>query len=297
MKIRSNHLFIKAGGFALLTCTLFISAIAQGALLEYEGFDYSGAILNNQSGGVGWGGVWLDPDNDTPLSNDGLSLTYPQGVFHSPKGSRIVFTSAGEAERTLGTPMNLAVEGNVYYFSALAKRNGDFLFEFIDNSGNVRWRLGGQATNNAALLGVTANYPANNLFPPNETVYLVGKIITRASANDQVYLNIYRLTDTVPSTEPAVWMTSTSGASGVTLTRLQIRNITSTALEVDEIRIGTNYQEVVIGTPQGPPIIAVQPVSVTNYEGLTATFYVSASGLEPLYYQWQKDGIDLPLKT
>ncbi|MGC8742650.1 MAG: LamG-like jellyroll fold domain-containing protein [Verrucomicrobiia bacterium] len=296
MITRGNHYF-SGVAVATLLSVLILGSIANGALLEYEGFNYSSAILNNQSGGDGWGGAWLDSDTDAPLSNDGSSLAYPQGVFHTPSGSRILFSAAGEAERTLGTSMNLAVEGSVFYFSALAKRNGDFLFEFIDNSGNVRWRMGGQSANNAALLGVSANYPANNLFPPGETVYIVGKIVTHSSANDQVYLNIYRQSDTVPSTEPASWMASTNGASGVTLTRLQIRNITATALEVDEIRIGTNYQEVVIGTPQGPPIIASQPVSVTNYEGMTAVFYVSATGLAPLNYQWRKDGVDLPYQT
>jgi hypothetical protein len=59
--------------------------------------------------------------------------------------------------------------------------------------------MGGQSANNAAVLGVASDYPANGLFPAGETVYIVGKIISHSSANDQVYLNAYRLTDTVPS--------------------------------------------------------------------------------------------------
>lgn len=279
----------------LLNLAIGFSGLA--ALFEYEGFDYSDTVLHGKNGGTGWANAWSDSDNDTPLSSDNTSLQFPQGVYHQPVGKRIVFTGAGEAERTLGTSMNLAVEGSVYYFSALVKRSGDFLFEFIDSGTNVRWRFGGQSANNAALLGVSANYPANGLFPPDEVVYVVAKMITHASANDEVFLNIYRLTDTVPASEPTTWMAKTNGSSGVTLTRLQIRNITSTALEVDEIRIGTNYQEVVIGTPSGPPIIAVQPVSITNYQNETAMFMVDATGAAPLTYQWRKDGVELTGET
>jgi len=278
-----------------LTFLVLLAIASQGiaALFEYEGFEYDDTVLHGKNGGAGWANAWSDSDNDTPLSSDNTSLQFPLGVFHQPVGRRIVFSGAGEAERTLGTPMNLNVEGSVYYFSALVKRSGDFLFEFIDSSTNVRWRFGGQNANNAAVLGVSANYPANGLFPPNEVVYVVAKMVTHSSANDEVFLNIYRLTDIVPANEPANWMAKTNGASGVTLTRLQIRNISSTALEVDEIRIGTNYQEVVIGTPQGPPVIASQPMSVTNYEGLTAILSVGATGLTPLFYQWRKDGVDI----
>lgn len=280
-----------------IVITLIAFNILNAAVLEYEGFDYSGTAIQGKNGGQGWANAWSDSDNDTPLSNDGVSLSFPQGVYHTAEGGRIVFTAAGEAERTLGTSINLGVEGNVYYFSALAKRNGDFKFEFIDSTINVRWRMGGRSANNAAVLGVSADYMANGLFPAGETVYIVGKIITRSSANDQVYLNAYRLTDTVPSTEPATWMASTNGGSGVTLTRLQITNISSATLEIDEIRIGTNYQEVVIGTPQGPPIIIQQPTSITNYEGLNAIFSVDVNGAKPIYYQWLKDSVDIPLQT
>lgn len=281
----------------LTICFGFLTSSSIAALYEYEGFDYLDTVLHGKNGGTGWANAWADSDNDAPLSADGTSLQFPNGVYHQPTGRRLAFTTAGEAERTLGTSMNLAVEGNVFYFSALVKRSGDFLFEFIDSGTNVRWRFGGQSANDAALLGVSANYPANGLFPSNEVVYVVAKMVTHASANDEVFLNIYRLTDTVPATEPANWMAKTNGASGVTLVRLQIRNITSTPLEVDEIRIGTNYQEVVIGTPSGPPMIALQPVSVTNYQGLSATFTVEAAGAPPFTYQWKKDGVELQGET
>lgn len=48
---------------------------------------------------------------------------------------------------------------------------------------------------------------------------------------------------------------------------------------------------------QGPPAIAAQPQSRTNYIGLPVSFAVSASGSAPLAYQWRKNGANLPAAT
>jgi uncharacterized lipoprotein YddW (UPF0748 family) len=47
----------------------------------------------------------------------------------------------------------------------------------------------------------------------------------------------------------------------------------------------------------GPPAIAAQPQSRTNYVGTPASFTVSASGPAPLAYQWRKDGTNLSAAT
>ena len=43
-----------------------------------------------------------------------------------------------------------------------------------------------------------------------------------------------------------------------------------------------------------PPSITGDPTSLTVLENAPATFTVSATGTEPLFYQWQKDGLNLP---
>ncbi|HTV39256.1 MAG TPA: immunoglobulin domain-containing protein [Candidatus Sulfotelmatobacter sp.] len=45
------------------------------------------------------------------------------------------------------------------------------------------------------------------------------------------------------------------------------------------------------------PVIVVQPVSVTNSLGGSATFSVTAAGTQPLSYQWLQDGVGLPGAT
>jgi glucose/arabinose dehydrogenase len=47
----------------------------------------------------------------------------------------------------------------------------------------------------------------------------------------------------------------------------------------------------------GVPAISTQPVDVTVAPGEPATFSVTASGQQPLSYQWQRDGVDIPGAT
>ncbi len=51
-----------------------------------------------------------------------------------------------------------------------------------------------------------------------------------------------------------------------------------------------------VGLPE-PPTITSQPLSRTNDAGTVATFTVTATGTEPLSYQWRFNGINLPGDT
>ncbi|MBI5388149.1 MAG: immunoglobulin domain-containing protein [Verrucomicrobia bacterium] len=283
---------------AVLALCLGGATLAPAQLLEYDGFDYAGAALGGQAGGTGWGAnAWQDPDADTPLSNDGVSLAFPVTVSHTVVGSRVVFSVNGEALRQLGTSIPLGTEGSNYFFSALVKRQGNFKFEFRDINGNVRWHFG--ATNAAdAIVGVADNNAANiavvsNVFPNDETVFVVAKMLTHSTAADQVYLNVYRAGQTVPAAEPLSWQAAASGGSGVILTNLQVRNFSDLPLEVDEIRLARDWASVAGPVASGPPVIATQPASVTVYEGVNAQFTVEANGALPLSYDWRKDGQSL----
>jgi hypothetical protein len=46
-------------------------------------------------------------------------------------------------------------------------------------------------------------------------------------------------------------------------------------------------------TVNTPPVITVQPVSVTKYFGDPVTFSFTATGTTPFSYQWKKDGVDI----
>jgi len=59
---------------------------------------------------------------------------------------------------------------------------------------------------------------------------------------------------------------------------------------------GTNTGEVwrVTYTDSSAPSISQHPASLTRSEGQSATFTVVASGAQPLSYQWQRDGVNIP---
>lgn len=290
---------------ALCVGWLGAAPLAPAQVDEYEGFEYTGTALNGQNGGTGWGAnAWTDPDGNAPLSDDGVSLAFPPSVNHAPAGSRLLFAGTGEADRALGTGLNLAANGE-YYFSALVKRQGSFKFEFFYNASvnasDARWRFGalGDGTTNVALVGVSSDFQFTNVFPVNETVLVVAKMLARSatSPGDSVFLNVYRAGDTVPLAEPATWQATATQNSGVTLIRLRVRNIDNLPLEVDEIRVGRSWLEVVPGQLSGPPLITQQPQSMTLYEGGNATFSVVAGGNEPLFYQWSHAGTPIPNAT
>lgn len=291
-----------AAGAVLLAVSLTSPRTSQAQLLASEGFNYTETSLNGLTGGSGWDVyAWADPDADAPLSDDSASLAFPGSVTFSPSGKRLAFQISGEAERRLGTPISLTNEARAFYFSALVRRTGDFRIEFLDNAGNARWRIGANgaidvATN--AVVGVASDAVTPGLFPPGETIFLVSKMLTRATAADEVYLNVYREGELVPSEEPSVWQVTASTASGVLLTRLQIRNITDSSLEVDEMRVGTNYLAVAGAAATGVPVFARQPIAQTTvYEGMDAAFSVDVTGALPFSYQWMKDNQPLPGAT
>ena len=107
-------------------------------------------------------------------------------------------------------------------------------------------------------------------------------------------MNVYRAGQVVPAVEPSFWQASGGSASGVSLTRLQIRNISDLPLEVDEIRIGTTFESVAGPKLTGPPIILAQPLAQTNYQGTEARFTVDVIGQVPFSYVWKKDGVPVP---
>ncbi|MCL7414070.1 MAG: DUF1349 domain-containing protein, partial [ANME-2 cluster archaeon] len=55
----------------------------------------------------------------------------------------------------------------------------------------------------------------------------------------------------------------------------------------------TNWLHISSISEPVPPIITMQPVNHTCFIGETATFSVMATGAAPLYYQWQKNGVDI----
>jgi endonuclease/exonuclease/phosphatase family metal-dependent hydrolase len=68
------------------------------------------------------------------------------------------------------------------------------------------------------------------------------------------------------------------------------------SLYVDNLVVGTSFEDVVPGGPASPPVITLQPRDQSVVEGSNVTFTVGASGYN-LHYQWQFNTNDLPGKN
>ncbi len=91
---------------------------------------------------------------------------------------------------------------------------------------------------------------------------------------------------------PAATITATAGADlnsgGIHAFVLGGRTNAPPGCYVDELRIGTSWSIVTGGLDVG-----TQPTNQTLNAGATATFTALGSGIEPIGYQWRKNGVDL----
>jgi uncharacterized repeat protein (TIGR03803 family) len=101
------------------------------------------------------------------------------------------------------------------------------------------------------------------------------------------YGTVFRITTNGTFTTLASF-NGTNGASPQSaLTLDSYGNIYGTTVSGGSNNVGTVFALLF------PAVITVQPQSQTNYAGSTATFLVSATGLQPMSYQWQKNGTNL----
>lgn len=247
----------------------FVGTSAQAALLDADSFNYSGTALVGQNGGTGWSGAWFQTGTsaNNTLSNDSVSLAYPATfqsplVAPTPTGSRVStggLTGNANTSRLLSTPINLAQEGNVYYVSALIKKNrpngettaDNILIEFVDSSANRRFGLGIEGTTDRPWLNHNGSTTAGTSVTAGDTYLLVAKVISHATANDEYFLKVYGTGygSQVPAVEPTTWDAQNAQGTAAILDRIRVRidnaNQAGTPGEVDEIRIATDWVSVV----------------------------------------------------
>jgi hypothetical protein len=246
---------------------------AQATLFEYDAFDYSGTSLAGQNGGIGWSGAWFTTASSATnsVSNDGVSLAYPM-TWESPltpfsaSGSRVLtglgFTPNASTSRLLGQSVPLNVDGTVAYVSALFRKNNpnggatntdNILLEFSDNLGNRRWGMGIEGTGDKPWLNANASTSPSTgpAVTPGDTYFMVAKIVSSASGLDTAYLKVYGTgyDSQVTFAEPSTWDATLTESTGAILDRIRIRidsgNLPTSPGEVDEIRIGNSWQDVV----------------------------------------------------
>jgi uncharacterized repeat protein (TIGR03803 family) len=93
-------------------------------------------------------------------------------------------------------------------------------------------------------------------------------------------------------------LTNGGNLSGCTSRTLMLTNIGTTDAALYSVVVSNSFGAVTSAGAAleiivSPPVITTQPASQTILAGSIATFFVEASGDEPLSYQWQKDGTNL----
>ncbi len=213
------------------------AATSQASLIASDQFEYSGASLDGQNGGTGWNGAWVGAFT---LSDDGISLTYPDGT--SDAGSRISEISASSATRPLASGIDFDVDGTYYYSFLVNKADAGSIDVRLVGGSSGRWRIRWSSTE-ALSIGVTSSTGATvGTYAADQTLLVVTKLQTVATGSDTMWIKVFQPGDEV--VEPTTWDASNAVAvSGLVLDTFGIyRN--AAGAQVDAVRIGTTFADV-----------------------------------------------------
>jgi hypothetical protein len=244
------------------------------ALNDYDGFDYAQNAIHTLSGGSGWNGAYNDTDGDysNSLTNDGVSLNTASFPFAaSVVGSRMK-VAAGEVIRPVSPASSIAMnaDGNTLYVSFLMKKinmdhaSGDYMEVDITTSNQTtrQLRMGISDDDQFYIGNNTTQYAMKaGAAVLNETYFVVGKMLSRASSPDELFMNVYGPGDAVPLTEPSTWLLSATATYNAVPINVRIETGGGTTApvfaEFDELRIGTTWAGVAVPEPAGVALVGL----------------------------------------
>lgn len=266
---------------------LFVSAsLAGAALLLNDSFSYSDGSLVAVSGGT-----WVHHSG---------SVT---GEVLVASGRVLLNEANAEDVNALlaGQPYGVTGTTNAFYasftvkFTSLPASSGAYFAHFKDSSTGFRariWALTGGAVTGKFRLGISSTS---------------GSVISATSSTDLSlntdYTVVTRLVNTNsvstlwinPTSEGDPGVSTSESASTFTVVSYALRENTGEgALNLDNLRVGTSFADVVSSGSGQPPSITAQPQNQTVTNGASVTFNVSATGTPPLNFQWQCNGTNLP---
>jgi endonuclease/exonuclease/phosphatase family metal-dependent hydrolase len=271
----------------VLLWALALSRATAGILLN-EPFSYADGPLTNVSAGT-----WTTHSTSS----------YAMDVAN--EAAVLVAGSGDDVNRQLtGQPYPAAGTTNVFYaaftvrFSALPTAGGAYFAHF--DAGTFRGRvhaLAGGAPAGQFRLGLSS------------TVATINQTNTAINLNlNSNYRLVVRLTNTTgvatlwinPATEadPSI-TTAGESVSGSTVSSFALRqNAGIGTLTVDDLVVATTFTEALDGVQfLEPPTVIENPVTQVINEGENAVMRVSATGREPLAYQWWLNGAPVPDAT
>lgn len=227
---------------------------ARAELIVTESFDYTGFGVAGQNGGSGWNNsTWqpLTAGSNLSLSDDDQSLDYPGPVTFTPAGERIS-SGAGGVGRQFGTGNSLSLHndsGKNYYISILVRKDdaGSFTIRGNNSSNQPRFIFGidSQERYFTDLFNNLRTSDAGAA-PVGETILIVARFLNGgpSGANDHVELVAFTDGDAIPAAEPTDWLVSSPGNTNIFQQQLEII-VDAGNVEIDEIRVGTEWADVV----------------------------------------------------
>ena len=261
--------------FSLVTLLSLVTAgsFAWGGELAYEGFDYSGAYLDTQSGGTGFNAAWVAPGVEISAGSmpvpSGYGLTTSGGKIDADNGSR-------NGDRELGFTIDMdPATTQVYYFSFLFTKSGDaqgtgeFVYgmRFKDGGGTNIFSLHSGSDESVGssfyIDGEEQNASSDpGVIDPNYSYLYVGKLVARSDGDDVVLTKVYNVNTDSVMDEVYYWdAVNKADIDGVITSLNIIFGINVTNLKLDELRIGTTWEDVVANTISGSEPVQDLPVT------------------------------------
>jgi hypothetical protein len=265
---------------------------ASAAILAYDGFTYTTGDLTGENGGSGWGGAYTDSGNSTVADAAGLAggllVTSPGSVRTADGGTATTLNF-----RSLGTV--LGDDETETWVSFLARRNGNTstaLFagvSFYNSNGNAAadgeisfapfnggnpyaWRI--------LDLGITQSTNSTATVAPDVTDLIVARIVWNAPdasiggpfspGNDAVYLFVNPdLGMGTPLTSQA---SAARNAAITNIDKVRIAGQNGVDFSFDELRLGSNYDDVTPTIPPNADFVAPAGVGLEDFEALRSNY-------------------------
>ncbi len=259
----------------------------------YEPFNYGGN-LNAANGGSGFSGRWYSDAGLTQPASATLiagSLSPPGGYAPNTQGNRI----RGVSSDTRAIYRGLADEAKIrldidqdYYVTLLASRSdsggtgsrGFTLSLLSGTTPELRAALSSSGDLSILDLGATVS-TSGNPFGFDQTFLMVLKIAASAADSDRAYLKLFGEGDIVDFADPSTWtLAGNLEMNDAVLDRIGVAWGTSSSLilELDELRISTNWEDAVRNTiTAGADVVSVN-----------STWNVNGGGNWSAAGNWQK---------
>ncbi len=214
---------------------------------------------------------------------------------------QLILTQSGSEDfhaKLAGGPYKKSSGGTMYAsfdveFTELPIGGGSYFAHFRDDGFGYRARIIAQTTGaegGAFRIGASSKGKQSTVLVENDlhldTVYKVVIAMSLVDASTTLWID--------PDDDATGGVTTTDNGSAVDVTGFAFRQAKNIgAMLIDNLKVGTSLGDVTDGDGGNDLAILSQPLSQTVLAGKTISFSVVATGVEPLTYQWSKNGADI----